>query len=361
MNPIKGAAKRIWAPERKQVRDPVTGAPLWQMTDAPCINHNLYFTHPDWSADGAWMLFVSDRCGQFDLYALSEETGEILRLTDVSELNGFSAVPARSENLVYFTAGGAVLAVSVPDGELRTLLHRPGLRFTGCSLSRSEKRLVTTAHADGRWRIFVVETDGSGCEEIAALSHSAYHAQFAPFDEELILYASDITQRMWLIRCDGSEHRPLFRHAPTTWITHESWLGESGEVMFVHWPFALHAIDIRTDAVRQICAINAWHPSYHPEANLIVCDTTCPDRGLLLIDPATGKYHTLCHPQSSNGGTQWALTEPASGEVTERTYGPQWTHPHPSFDRTGKRVTFTSDRTGHSQVYLCQVEGSEPA
>jgi oligogalacturonide lyase len=32
-------------------------------------------------------------------------------------------------------------------------------------------------------------------------------------------------------------------------------------------------------------------------------------------------------------------------------YAPQHTHPHPAFSPDGKHVVFTSDRTGHAQVY----------
>jgi oligogalacturonide lyase len=41
----------------------------------------------------------------------------------------------------------------------------------------------------------------------------------------------------------------------------------------------------------------------------------------------------------------------------ETTYGPQWTHPHPSFSPDGKYVVYTSDVSGHSQVYVVAVEG----
>lgn len=87
-----------------------------------------------------------------------------------------------------------------------------------------------------------------------------------------------------------------------------------------------------------------------------MCDTTCPDIGLQLIDPDTGAHDTLCYPGSSNGGAQWAETIPADDDkTTPETYGPQWSHPHPSFSPDGKRVIYTSDRTGTSQIYVADV------
>jgi Tol biopolymer transport system component len=42
--------------------------------------------------------------------------------------------------------------------------------------------------------------------------------------------------------------------------------------------------------------------------------------------------------------------------ATDTVYGPQWTHPHPSFAADEKRIAFASDRTGKTQVYVCDLE-----
>ncbi len=41
---------------------------------------------------------------------------------------------------------------------------------------------------------------------------------------------------------------------------------------------------------------------------------------------------------------------------TDTVYGPQWTHPHPSFSSDERRVTFASDRTRLPQVYVAELE-----
>ena len=35
----------------------------------------------------------------------------------------------------------------------------------------------------------------------------------------------------------------------------------------------------------------------------------------------------------------------------DTVYGPQWTHPHPSFSPSERWVIYCSDATGHPQVY----------
>ena len=41
----------------------------------------------------------------------------------------------------------------------------------------------------------------------------------------------------------------------------------------------------------------------------------------------------------------------------DTVYGPQWTHPHPSWSRDERRIAFASDRTGHTQVYVADLPG----
>ena len=40
---------------------------------------------------------------------------------------------------------------------------------------------------------------------------------------------------------------------------------------------------------------------------------------------------------------------------TDTVYGPQWTHPHPSFSPDETKVVFASDRSGHPQVYVVEI------
>jgi Tol biopolymer transport system component len=42
--------------------------------------------------------------------------------------------------------------------------------------------------------------------------------------------------------------------------------------------------------------------------------------------------------------------------ATDSVYGPQWTHPHPSFSPDEKLAAFASDRDGDTQVYVVELE-----
>ena len=67
--------------ERKIVPDPVTGIPLTFLTSTPAGDSKIYQTHPQWTADGKWVIFRSSRVrGQ--AFAVNEETGVIVQVTE---------------------------------------------------------------------------------------------------------------------------------------------------------------------------------------------------------------------------------------------------------------------------------------
>jgi hypothetical protein len=156
---------------------------------------------------------------------------------------------------------------------------------------------------------------------------------------------------------------------------HETFLGRSRNIVFTVWPKELKVMDWETRDLRTITAFNAWHITPNRDGTKILCDTVHPDRGLQLVDVSTGERQTLCYPGASSGGSQWKTSRYAVAEdwaaarasaekdkalswmemATDTVYGPQWTHPHPSFSPDEKLVAFASDRTGHTQVYVCEI------
>ena len=85
--------------EKKIVPDPVTGIPLTFLTSTPAGDSKIYQTHPQWTADGKWVIFRSSRVrGQ--AFAVNEETGVIVQVTDAGYM-GMLCV-ARLSMKLYF-------------------------------------------------------------------------------------------------------------------------------------------------------------------------------------------------------------------------------------------------------------------
>jgi hypothetical protein len=124
----------------------------------------------------------------------------------------------------------------------------------------------------------------------------------------------------------------------------------------------------------RICEFNAWHITPNRDGSQVLCDTNHPDLGLFLVDSASGRRRQICLSQASNQGSQWKTSRYALAEdfararseaktgalswmevATDTVYGPQWTHPHPSFSADERMVVFCSDRSGYPQVYVAEL------
>src|SRR5262245_53358562 len=77
-------------PAEKQVLvDRITGVPITALTASPAKDFTLYQTHPQWTSDGKYIVFRSNRTGNSTLrhglsqiFAVDEITGDIIQLTD---------------------------------------------------------------------------------------------------------------------------------------------------------------------------------------------------------------------------------------------------------------------------------------
>jgi oligogalacturonide lyase len=184
------------------------------------------------------------------------------------------------------------------------------------------------------------------------------HPEFHPADATLLRYAGPYHRRLWVIQRDGSGNRLIYQRRGTEWIVHETWRPGTRELITANWPHGCLGIDSDTGAVRRVCSFNAWHPSINRQGTLMCADTTFPDRGLQLFDPrdGVGAPRTLCLPGATNEGRHWRTDHCPYDDEDYRqgkwqVYAPQHTHPHPAFSPDGRRIVFTSDRTGTAQVY----------
>src|SRR5665213_2016847 len=85
--------------EKKIVADPVTGIPLTFLTSKPVGDSKIYQTHHQWSADGKWVIFRSNRVhGQ--AMAVNEETGTIVQVTE-GGYTGMLCLADHSMNLYF--------------------------------------------------------------------------------------------------------------------------------------------------------------------------------------------------------------------------------------------------------------------
>ena len=85
--------------EKKIVPDPVTGVPLAFLTSRPVGDSKIYQTHHQWTSDGKWLVFRSNRVkGQ--AMAVNEETGDLVQVT-AGGYTGMLCLADHSMNLYF--------------------------------------------------------------------------------------------------------------------------------------------------------------------------------------------------------------------------------------------------------------------
>jgi len=352
--------------------DHATGARIHQLTAHPSINHPTYFLQSSFTPDGEALIFISYRTGSAQLFEISPYPGgEIRQLTDGSAIHPFSPAIDRDGSCVFFVRGGGIWRIDRTSLQEACIVDFPGAQLGECSpagewITAAIKRGAAQGLVAGR-------ADGSGWNFIS-FPRTVIHPQFHPLEPEWIEFSGDPAPRMHRVRRDGSGLECLYPHGNDEFVVHETFLGRTGDLVFTVWPRELRVMDWTTREIRTVARFNAWHITPNRAGTQVLCDTNHPDLGLHLIDVATGTPRQICLSEASSQGTQWrksryALAEDfaaaasSAGEralswmemPTDSVYGPQWTHPHPSFSPDERRVAFASDRTGWTQVYVVEL------
>jgi oligogalacturonide lyase len=351
----KGA---ILPSEARWFDDAASGRRIRQVTSHPSIHHHPFFFVPPWDDAMRRLVFVSHRTGAPQLFA--EVDSRLVQLTDRSNLAEWSFHPSHDGRFVVFVAGSQAIRL-----DLETLKEDVLADFG--EVEMREKGMVgaamgtTTLSRDDRWWAIPVKAGGvsrfvvidvaSATSRVILERDTIGHPQFCPDDPTLIFYAGPLSDRLWLVNRDGSGNRRLWRRADEQqWITHESWIRGRRELAFVDWPHGMRAIEVDTGRLRSITRFPAWHAHPDDTGTWFVCDTNFPDIGLHRFRPGDEHAEKLCEPRSSSVGAHWAGPFPYNDGPRE-VYAPQHTHPHPRPSPDGSRVLYTSDVTGHAQLY----------
>jgi hypothetical protein len=350
-------------------RDPATGARVTQVTDGPAINHPTYFLQSSFFPGGGGIFFTSYRTGAPQLFEISLEAGETRQLTAGAPIHPYSAALHPDGLSLVVTRGGGLWAIDRGTLAARRIVECAGAELGECSIGRDGEWLTAAyKKKDGGCGLAAGRFDGSGWHEIP-FPRTVIHPQFHPLDAEWIEFSGDPAPRMHRVRRDGSGMECLYRHGNDEFLVHETFLGITGDLVFTVWPRALCRMDWTTRQIRTIAEFNAWHIAPDRAGARVLCDTNHPDLGLWIVDAASGERHQLCLSESSNQGTQWRKSSYALAEdfadarktlswmenAADTVYGPQWTHPHPSWSFEEDKVAFASDRTGVTQVYVVEV------
>lgn len=351
--------------EHQILHDAATGTRIHQVTNHPSVNHLSYFLQSSFTPDSSHLIFVSDRSGGTQIYDAGFPDGPIRQLTSGTPVHGYSPTLSPDGDSLFFVRGGGIWRLDRKTLSEHKVMEVAGGQLGECTLGDGGSWLTAAYKRGNQQGIVTGRTDGSGWREIP-FHRTVIHPQFHPLEPEWIEFAADPAPRMYRVKRDGSAMECLYENPFEEWITHETFLGATGDLIFVHWRQALYRMDWTTRAISRITDYPVWHVSPSRTGKHILCDTNLPDEGIFEIDAATGARQLICRAEASNGGSQWGQPVPADWNAKKETtlswlevpldtiYGPQWTHPHPCYSPDERYVSFTSDRSGHAQVYVAE-------
>ncbi|MEI7422821.1 MAG: hypothetical protein WCK18_12040 [Prolixibacteraceae bacterium] len=257
--------------EKKIVTDPVTGVRLTFLTSTPSGDSKIYQTHNQWTSDGKWVIFRSDRV-KGEAMAVNEKTGDIVQVSEGGFIGMLNV--ARKSMKLYFMRKN-------PDNSNRNsteIIEVDLARLFADSKSGALKKATDYQRVCGstppeieaggdmaldggeEWAWFRVGAKealkhlpvgtkieepfgprkmGAGPAGIAGMNiHTGEikfvvsvpfqigHIQNNPWVPGQIIFCWETggkaPQRTWIVNSDGTGLRPLYPEAPNEWVTHEA-------------------------------------------------------------------------------------------------------------------------------------------
>lgn len=271
--------------ERKIVADPVTGVELVFLTSKPAGDSRIYPTHPQWTADGQWVVFRSNRVPG-EAMAVNENSGDIVQVTE-GGYAGMLNLAQKSMKLYYMRDperrsgrdGNRSLQIVELDlervfrdsesGEMKPAVDyericgtTPANLGAGGDMALDANEDIVyfrigaeeaARHLDSSVKIeddFGPRNMGAGPGGVAKMnletgeiSHvvsvpfQVGHIQANPWVPGEIIFCWETggksPQRTWIVNSDGSGLRPLYPEANYEWATHEAVISKDEVVIAI--------------------------------------------------------------------------------------------------------------------------------
>ncbi len=346
---------RRFPSERKTYRDLVTGYEISMLTTSPAKDNKIYQTHPNWTADGRHIVFMSDRTGTNQYFALSMDTGVITQLTN--DKGPGNAFVHRTKNCMFYISQRTIWELDIGaicnlkgNKQNSRLKHKiadlpDNLTVSGTlSVDRNGKDIYFGAQYDeDSWGLVALNSKTGQFRKIIDSSFRVGHCQAHHSIPGLIMYCwetgGDSEQRMWIVRVDGSDNAPFYKETYDEWVTHEVWWG-ADKVLFTIWPkneqmlkkpHGIAYISINNRALNILSQKKYWHVGGSPDGKWAAGDNFNGEIYLINADTGKAKLMTQGHrPRGAN------------------------VHPHPSFSPDGSSILFCSEKNGNWDLFLVQ-------
>lgn len=369
---------------------------MTRWTQGPGKNHHLYFTTHSVTADDRWLVFLSERDGHPNLYAIDRRDGAIRRLSNnaagtlrsyVYPLGGLVGLSKVSpcldpfRNRLFYIRDDRIFQVNLDDLEPteRSLASLPAGWYGGFTHISADGKTLCVPVADPRafadektqWdqldhvpsrmaagglytRLYFIDME-TGAQRIAAeVPFWVTHVQFDPAGSLRMIFnlegsgdGGPLPDRIWCLERDGS-FRPLAPEVKGEWRSHENWASDGLSIVYHGSRDGRAFVAARTwegELLHEsaIDGVEFWHATGLPDGRRLAVDRR--DGMISLIDPQPGgappRVIDLCRHDT--------------------TIEDQDTHAHPITALHGRSLVFSSDRSGDCQVYEVAIPGADAA
>lgn len=392
--------------EKKTVKDPVTGTLLTFLTSKPAGDSKIYQTHNQWTADGNWVIFRSNRV-RGEAMAVNEKTGIIVQVSE----GGFTGMlnVARKSMKLYFMrnlprdpnspirGGGPVQVIEVDLAKLFADSEAGKLKTASeyqrvCGTTPAEMGAGGDMALDGGEEVvyfrvgkeesskhlpegtkiepnFGPRNMGAGpaglgsmniktgeTKFVVAVPFQVGHIQTNPWVPGEIVFCWETggkaPQRTWTVMSDGTGLRPLYPESQYEWITHEAVISKDEVAIAIMGHRKVGTPVLATDPKNPGQEIG-WGPSGTREKPTGLGIVNLRTREMTIVGQ-TPSGSGLWHVNGSSDG-RWAvgddfvrniyLIDRHTHEMILLSAGHKETasdHPHPTFSSDGTKIEIQS-------------------
>jgi oligogalacturonide lyase len=394
--PVSAQIGRRFPSEKKVIKDPKTGVELVFLTSQSGKGDSkIYQTHNQWTSDGKWVIFRSNRV-RGEAMAVNEETGEMVQVTE-GGYTGMLCVARNSMNLYIQRqqrgpdgrrTGWEIVEINLEklfkDSEAGKLQGKAAYERI-CGIIPAELCVEGDLALDGSEELayfrlapdyarnmpiaepiapnFGPRNMGAGpggigkidlrtgkAEPVVAVHFKVGHIQGNPWHPGEVIFCWETggkaPQRTWMVNADGTNLRPIYRETEYDWVTHEAVISADELVIAIlgHRRIAVNERDLDTT--------KDWGPSGTKEYATGIAVVNMRTRELTLEGQVDGD--NFWHVAGSQDG-HWVAGDDFARElwVVDRhtkerillTAGHKTTaqdHVHPTFKPDGTEIEIQS-------------------
>jgi oligogalacturonide lyase len=342
--------------EKKTVTDPVTGQELTFLTSNPMGDSKTYPTHPQWTSDGDWLIFRSDRV-KGEAIAVNEKSGALVQVTQ-GGYSGTLCIAQKSMKLYFMRKGeedkmqiievnlakvfedseiGKMKAISAYervcgttntemrasgdmalDADEGSVYFRIGKEEAAKYLDAGvtlEKDFGPRNMGAGPGGIFSMNLKTGDFKHVISVPFQIGHIQSNIWNPGEIVFCWETggksPQRTWTVMADGTGLRPLYPESEYEWVTHEAVISKDEVAMAI---MGHRKIDIQKEVAVEVTDSKEVRNSVNPgqESNWGPSGTREKPTGLAIVNLRTREMTIV--GQTKNGSGLWHVHGSADGK-----------------------------------------------